>query len=283
MVLASYLLAKWAARPVERLTEYALAITRGERPVTPRLPGSDLKTLGRAFEKMRDELQGREYVENYVQTLTHELKSPVAAIRGASELLAENPPPEQRVKFLGNIANETRRLHDLIDRLLELASLEKRKALDDALPVNVSDLAAAALDHVTPVLQQRGLQLQRDIMPGLTVRGDAFLLEGALMNLLQNAIEFSPDGGTIRFTVRHIDETVHFLVEDEGPGVPDFAKSRVFERFFSMPRPHTGHKSSGLGLCFVREVALLHGGNVTLENVGDRGARAVLSIPAFRS
>ncbi|MEQ1752357.1 MAG: HAMP domain-containing protein, partial [Prosthecobacter sp.] len=78
MVLASYLLAKWAARPVERLTEYALAITRGERPVAPRLPGSDLKTLGQAFEKMRDELQGREYVENYVQTLTHELKSPVA-------------------------------------------------------------------------------------------------------------------------------------------------------------------------------------------------------------
>lgn len=280
MVLASFLLAKWAARPVERLTEYALAITRGERPVAPRLPGSDLKTLGQAFEKMRDELQGREYVENYVQTLTHELKSPVAAIHGASELLAEDPPPEQRAKFLANIANETRRLHGLIDRLLELASLEKRKALDDARPVNLEDLAAATIDHLMPLLQQRHLLLRQDIMPGLIIHGDTFLLECALMNLLQNAIEFSPDGGKIHLTIRHIDDSIHFLVEDEGPGVPDFAKDRVFERFYSLPRPHTGHKSSGLGLCFVREVALLHGGTITLENVGDRGARAVLSIPA---
>lgn len=278
MVLASYLVAKWAARPVERLTEYARAVTRGERPSVPRLPGSDLKTLGVAFEKMRDELQGREYVENYVQTLTHELKSPVAAIQGASELLAENPPPEQRAKFLGNITNETRRLHGLIDRLLELASLEKRKSLDDVHKLDVGELVSTAIDHVAPMLERRQLKVQHDIPPGLTVRGDTFLLNGALINLLQNAIEFSPDGGTIQIIARHIDDSIHLLVEDEGPGVPDFAKERVFERFYSLPRPATGHKSSGLGLCFVREVALLHGGTIALENIGERGTRAVLSV-----
>lgn len=280
MVLASYLVARWAARPVERLTEYARAITRGERPALPRLPGSDLKTLGAAFEKMRDELQGREYVENYVQTLTHEMKSPVAAIQGAAELLAENPPQEQQARFLGNITNETRRLHGLIDRLLELAALEKRKSLDEVSSLEVCGLVTTAAGHLAPLIQRRGLKVQQDIPAGLTIRGDAFLLDGALVNLLQNAVEFSPDGGTIQIIARHIDDAIHILVEDEGPGVPEFAKERVFERFYSLPRPGTGHKSSGLGLCFVREVALLHGGGIALENTGGRGTRAVLSVKA---
>jgi two-component system sensor histidine kinase CreC len=280
MVLASFMLARWAARPVERLTEYARAITRGERPTPPKLPGRDMKTLGQAFEKMRDELQGREYVEHYVQTLTHELKSPVAAIQGAAELLSEAPPPEQHAKFLANITTETRRLHDLIDRLLELASLEKRKALDDVQTIPATDLAATAIEHLTPMLQRRSLHVRQDIAPEVMLSGDAFLLECALLNLLKNAIEFSPEGGTIHLVIRQDEETIQLIVEDQGPGVPDFAKDRVFERFYSLPRPGSGHKSSGLGLCFVKEVALLHHGSIALENAHQGGARAVLSLCA---
>jgi two-component system, OmpR family, sensor histidine kinase CreC len=279
MVLASFLLARWAARPVEKLTRHALAITRGERPVTPRLPGKDMKALGQAFETMRDELEGREYVENYVQTLTHELKSPVAAIRGASELLAEDPPPEQRARFLQNITNESLRLQDLIERLLELASLEKRKSLDSIAPVDSAELTSAALRHFQPTIEQRHLKIRRDTAPGIILSADPFLLEGALSNLLQNAIEFSPDGGTIRITTELKGDQLEFQIEDEGEGIPAFAQERVFERFYSLPRPRTGHKSSGLGLCFVREVAALHRGTITLSQAGEQGTRAVLSVP----
>ena len=279
MVLASFLLARWAARPVERLTQHALAITRGERPVTPRLPGKDMKALGQAFETMRDELEGREYVENYVQTLTHELKSPVAAIRGASELLAENPPPEQRAKFLQNITNESRRLQDLIERLLELASLEKRKSLDAVAPVDSAELISAAIRRFQPTLEQRHLRIQQNTAPGRIINADPFLLEGALSNLLQNAIEFSPDGGTIRISTELKGDQLEFQIKDEGEGIPAFAQERVFERFYSLPRPRTGHKSSGLGLCFVREVAALHRGTITLSQAGEQGTRAVLSVP----
>ncbi|MFN0125965.1 MAG: two-component system sensor histidine kinase CreC [Verrucomicrobiales bacterium] len=280
MVLASYLLARWAARPVERLTEHARAITRGERPPTPRLAGRDMRTLGDAFEKMREELEGREYVENYIQTLTHELKSPVAAIQGASELLAENPPPEQRAKFLANIATETRRLHDLIDRLLELAALEKRKTLDDARPVDLTALAATVIDRLAPVLQQRGLSMDSELTTPLPVRGDAFLLEVAIMNLLQNAIDFSPAGATIGVRVEREGAFVRCVITDDGPGVPDYARDKIFDRFYSLPRPQSGYKSSGLGLCFVREIASLHGGIVTLKNRSESGAQAVLELPA---
>lgn len=280
MLLGSFLLARWTTRPIKRLTDYARAISRDEKPHVPKLHGSEMKTLASAFETMRDVLENREYVEHYVQTLTHELKSPVAAIRGASELLQEEMPASQRQRFLQNIQTESLRLQDLIDRLLALAALEKRKALDETAEVNLSDLAHEICDRFAPVTTQRGLKLDCWVQDAVHVRGDAFLLQTALNNLVQNAVDFSPPGSSVSIGLKVLDERAYFIVEDEGPGLPDYAVKRVFERFYSLPRPDTGKKSSGLGLCFVREAALLHGGSTELENRdGGKGARAVFQVP----
>lgn len=281
MVLGAFLLARWTTRPIRRLTDYARSITRGERPPVPKLHGSEMKTLGDAFEKMRDSLENRESVEQYVQTLTHELKSPVAAIRGAAELMQETTmPAEQRGKFLRNVQSESLRLQDLLDRILALASLEKQKALEEPREVDLSCIAREVCDHFTPLFTQRRLKPDCWIQDDVKVRGDAFLLQTALTNLVQNAADFSPDGGVVSIGLKTVDDRVCFIIEDEGPGLPDYAQQRVFERFYSLPRPHNGKKSSGLGLCFVREAALLHGGTVELENRdGDKGARAVFAVP----
>lgn len=280
MVLGSFLLARWTTRPIRRLTDYARAISRGERPELPKLHGSEMKTLRESFEAMRDVLENRDYVEHYVQTLTHELKSPVAAIRGASELLQEEMTEGQRQKFLQNIQVESIRLQDLLDKLLMLASLEKKKVLEEKTEVDLSAVAREVCDHYTPVLMKRGLKLDCWIEDGVRVKGDAFLLHTALNNLVQNAADFSPDGGTLSIGLRTVDDRACFVVEDEGAGLPEYAQSKVFERFYSLPRPRNGKKSSGLGLCFVKEAALLHGGKVELENRdGNTGARAVFSLP----
>jgi two-component system sensor histidine kinase CreC len=281
MVLGSFLLARWTTRPIRRLTDYAQAIARGEKPPVPRLHGSEMKTLRGAFETMRDVLENRDYVERYVQTLTHELKSPVAAIRGASELLHDTAMPEaQRVKFLRNIQSESLRVQDLLDRLLALTKLEKQKMLDDAAMVDLSCIAREVCERFAPSYAQHCIKTDLWIEDGVRVRGDAFLLETALNNMVQNAVDFSPDGGVISIGLKTVDDRACFVVEDEGPGLPEYAIQRVFERFYSLPRPQTGQKSSGLGLCFVREAALLHGGTAELENrAGGKGARAVLSVP----
>jgi two-component system sensor histidine kinase CreC len=281
MVLGSFLLARWTTRPIRRLTDYAESITRGERPPVPKLHGVEMKTLGMAFEKMRDTLENRESVEHYVQTLTHELKSPVAAIRGAAELMQEDAMPEaQRVRFLRNIQVESLRLQDLLERLLSLAALENKKALDEPAKVDLSAIAREVCDHFTAPLAQRGLKLDCWVQDGVQVRGDAFLLQLAFTNLAQNAVDFSPEGGSVSIGLKTVDDRACLIVEDEGPGLPDYAKGRVFERFYSLPRPHNGKKSSGLGLCFVKEAAALHSGTVELENRdGGKGARAVFSIP----
>lgn len=112
------------------------------------------------------------------------------------------------------------------------------------------------------------------------MNGDRFLIAQALANLLDNAIDFSPQGGVLTVAIRRVHGAVEWSVQDEGPGVPDYAVDRIFDRFYSLPRADTREKSSGLGLCLVREVSDLHGGSVMLANVSQpRGCKACLTLP----
>ncbi|HMB43886.1 MAG TPA: ATP-binding protein, partial [Luteimonas sp.] len=114
---------------------------------------------------------------------------------------------------------------------------------------------------------------------GLTVSGDMFLLRQALLNIGENAIAFAPSGTAIELTASACDDVVRFTVADRGPGIPDYAAARVFERFYSLSRPRSGERSSGLGLPFVREVASLHRGHALLRNREGGGAIAELDLP----
>lgn len=281
MLLGIYLAARWATRPLEVLTQHALAVSRGERSTSPHMPGHQMKTLAKAIEDMRDALEGREYVENYVQSLTHELKSPVAAILGASEILQGDVPEPKRARFLQNIRTEAGRLRDLLERLLHLAALEKQKTLEKREPVNLHEMIDRAWDHHSLIAAAREVSLQREVTGELIIQGDPWLIELAVSNLIQNAVDFAPKGSAIIVRGYRFDSKVVVEIEDRGPGIPDYACERVFERFYSLPRPDTGKKSTGLGLCFVKEVAELHGGSVELTNLeSGPGAKAMLILAA---
>lgn len=279
MLLGIYLAARWATRPLEVLAQHALSVSRGERSTSPHMPGHQMKTLASALESMRDALEGREYVENYVQSLTHELKSPVAAILGASEILQGEVPEPKRTRFLQNIRAEASRLRDLLERLLRLAALEKQKTLDKREAINLRELAERVWDHHALLAAAREIALKQEWNGDLTLLGDAWLIELALSNLLQNAIDFSPAGSTVIMRGYRLDVKIVIEIEDRGPGIPDYARERVFGRFYSLPRPDTGKKSTGLGLCFVKEVAELHGGSAELTNMENGpGAKAKLIL-----
>jgi two-component system, OmpR family, sensor histidine kinase CreC len=280
-IILGLVMSMWVNQQVGRLTSYANDVREGRRVPFPKLARTELKTMGIAFEKMREALAGRAYVEQYVEALTHEIKSPISAIRGAAEIM-EDPSisTDQRNRFLSNIQSETRRIQELVDRMLKLTELEAKRALGSRVPVALGALVRSIVEAVEPVLANKRLHVDIDVAESITVPGDPLLLHLAVSNLVQNAIDFSPGGARIAVTCARNGDMMDLRIEDEGPGIPEFARPRVFEKFFSLERPETGKKSTGLGLNFAKEVALLHGGTVDVNNLPERGLRAQLLLPA---
>ena len=273
----------WITTPVEKLTAYARAVRDGRPASLPRrLAGREVADLRQAFDEMRAALEGKAYVERYTQTLAHEIKAPLAAIRGAAELLAEDAamPAPQRARFLQNLRTESARIQTIVEKLLQLAALENRRALAAPAPVELRALLEESLAAAEPVARARNITLALDAPDPVTTLGERFLLTQAVSNLLQNALEFTPPDGSVSLALSPAAAPgrVTITVNDTGPGIPDYALPRLFERFYSLPRPATGAKSTGLGLSFVREIAHLHGGTITLENRPEGGARAILTL-----
>ncbi len=274
-LLIGLLFSWWIASSLSRLRGYANAVSRGERvplPVLGRLSGStEFTDLAGALERMRLKLEDKAYVESYVHTLTHELKSPLAAIRGAAELLQEDLPAPDRQRFAGNVQRQAERLHLLVDKLLQLAHVEQMQGLGTREPVDLSALTRELLQRLEPRLRRKSLRVRDELGQGQGVQGDAFLIGQALQNLLDNAIDFSPPQGELWLRLHKDGGQLEWSVRDQGPGIPDYARDRLFERFYSLPRGDGQDKGSGLGLCLVKEVSDLHGGQVVVENVFSPG------------
>jgi two-component system, OmpR family, sensor histidine kinase CreC len=271
----------WLFHPIGKITEYARAIERGERPAKPRIGiGREVNTLAHALDSMRDSLEGRRYAERYIQTLTHEMKSPLAAIRGAAELLDEEMPIKDRKRFLENIRAETARSERLINRLLELSAIEGRTSLETAEEIDFQAIVLHAVDQARPLADIAGVRLEHvaESVP-VMLRGDAFILRAAVTNLLENAIDFSPPASSIDITLESGGGNVMLSIRDHGPGVPDYAKEKIFERFYSLRHHSSKRKGTGLGLTLVREAAELHGGSINLDPANGGGTLARLVLP----
>ena len=271
----------WLFHPIGKITDYARAIERGERPAKPKIGiGREVNTLAHALDSMRDAIEGRRYVERYIQTLTHEMKSPLAAIRGAAELLREEMPPESRRRFLENILAESARSERLINRLLELAAIESRSSLDKPEQVDVRTILNRAIDQARPLAENAGVELVHEPASSpVHLLGDAFILRAAMTNLLENAIDFSPRGGVITISLTEKNGAIELCVRDHGTGIPDYAREKVFDRFYSLRHHDSKRKGTGLGLTLVREAAELHGGTITLEPAEEKGTVARLVLP----
>ncbi len=267
----------WLSHSLRRLQRYAAAVEGGHKVALPALGNNEIGALGRALEAMRVKLEGKQYVEELMHTLAHELKSPIAAIQGSAELLGEDMPSADRQRFLANIIEQNQRQKQLIDKLLALIRLEKQQVLASVAPVDLRALLAQVEADAATRMAARGLRLDTRV-DALAIEGDALLLRQALGNLLDNAIDFAPPGSTLELATSVDDGWVTVGLRDRGPGIPDYAAERIFERFYSLARPG-GVKSTGLGLPFVREVALLHGGKVSVVNGADGGAWARLQLP----
>ncbi|MBM7355987.1 two-component system sensor histidine kinase CreC [Lelliottia amnigena] len=274
-LLIGLVVAWWINRSISSLSRYADSVTTDTPLPLPDPGSSELRKLAQSLENMRIRLEGKNYIEHYVHALTHELKSPLAAIRGSAEILAEQPPPQVAARFVDNILVQNARMQSLVETLLEQARLENRVEITpshvdiDALFTRLSAARAALL-----AAKNITLTVKNSVT---AVEGDEDLLEQALGNLLDNALDFTPEGGRIELAAREVHKKVQLSVIDSGSGIPEYAHTRIFERFYSLPREN-GLKSSGLGLAFVQEVARLHHGDIQLRNREEGGVEALLTL-----
>jgi two-component system sensor histidine kinase CreC len=271
------LVTMWLVRAVRQLKSYAKQVHAGERVPVPRLPG-ELGDLAVAVDEMRERLEDRERLEHTVRALTHELKSPLTAIQGAAELLGDELPPEDRERFAQQIQDQSLRLRDLVDRMLELSRLEGQRAIANPRDLVLLELIDEVATGHVPLAIQRGIGLVWEARADIVLRGEHDALVLLFSNLWANALDFAPEGSAITVSLRRVGAEAVFTMRDVGPGVSDFALPQLGQRFFSLPRPRDGRRGSGLGLAIVRQAAALHGGSVTFAPASP-GLQVTVRLP----
>lgn len=267
----------WLVASVRRLRRYAQQAQAGQAIAPPDMPG-ELGDLAHAMDDMRRRLEGREQLEHDVRALTHELKSPLAALRASGELLQDELPAADRQRFAAQVLDQTARLQTLVERVLALSQLEAQVGLSERQPLALVAWAQAQLERQAPRLAQRGLQVTWTAREPASVNADPALLELAFGNLLINAIDFAPAGSTLELSVSITATSARLTLRDHGPGVPAAGFAQLGKRFFSTARPGSLVKGSGLGLAIARRVAELHGGRLAFE-AAEPGLRVSLILP----
>lgn len=271
----------WLTGSVRRLRNYAQAIASGEPATPPTGGGQELSDLARAMAAMREKLDGKQYVEQTVQALTHELKSPLAALRGAGEILSEPELPDaERQRFAEHVLSQSQRMTHCVDRMLALSRLESGHGLDAYTRFDARALIQTLLADRQGRADARGIRFVCELPTrACMLKADRERLSLALGNLLDNALDHAPADSPINVALSTEPGWLTLRIRDHGAGIPAFALEHLFERFYGLPRPD-GSKGSGLGLAIAQEVARLHHGSLSLGNHAEGGAIATMRLPA---
>jgi two-component system, OmpR family, sensor histidine kinase ChvG len=304
-IVLSVILANTIAGPVQRLSAAAESVrhsvrARAEIPdFTDR--SDEIGHLSGALRDMTKALYGRiDAIESFAADVAHELKNPLTSLRSATETLPLAKTDESKERLMDIIKHDVRRLDRLISDISDASRLDAELAREDANPVDMADLLRTTVSLFNDIHRDDTLEVVLDIAyaPGARpyrVIGHDSRLSQVIVNLLDNAISFSPPIGRVAVIARRIGPEIQIAIEDEGPGIPEENLERIFERFYTdRPQENFG-QNSGLGLNISRQIAVAHGGRVWAENRppagmgrgkgdgGDRssgGARFVIRLPA---
>jgi two-component system phosphate regulon sensor histidine kinase PhoR len=223
---------------------------------------------------------------DFVANVSHELRTPLTAVRGYVEaLMDESSEPEQRRKFLEVIDRHTGRMERLVRDLLRLARLDAQQETADVHPLDVATLFRSVSTDLSERIEGQRLHIDVKVDPAAAViDADPTKIHDALRNLIENAVNYSADGGRVELEARVEGDCALLSVGDFGPGVPESDLGRVFERFYRVDKSRTRDPGgTGLGLSIVRHLVELHGGKVSAANRPEGGALFTISLPHRRN
>lgn len=221
---------------------------------------------------------------DFVANASHELKTPIAAVRGLVETILDDEamePATQR-RFLSSILAQSERMGVLVEEMLQLSRLESQRQPLERAPLDLVPLVAETLEPLLPLARERGLDLALEPSPGPVVAlAAAEPVKRILGNLASNALAYTPRGGRVRVRLRREGGEVLLEVEDNGPGIPEAERERVFERFYRLDKGRSRQAGgTGLGLSIVKHLVQALGGEVRLEAAPGGGTLARVSLTA---
>ncbi len=220
---------------------------------------------------------------DFVSSVSHELRTPLTSIKGFTATMlkkGEDLDTEKRQEFLGIIQEETNRLEGLIRDLLEISVLESGKLALKLEEVSLTDIFAGVSSIAQPIAERRKIKfIAEDAIPE-SIQADKNKLQTAVLNLVTNAIKFTPDGGEVKLSSSKQKSEISILVSDNGLGIPSRDLENIFDRFFRVNRPGKEIQGTGLGLPIVKEIVELHGGKVEVESQLEKGSEFRIVLPA---
>ncbi len=267
-----------------RETELVIARTPSSpaRHVTARVAPLGSRLVLALVEDRTRERRVEAIRRDFVANVSHELKTPVGAIRLLAEAVQDaSDDPEAVERFAGRMLTESERLVRLVQQVIELSRLQGDDPLDQPVPVSIDDVVATAVDTSTIDAQARSISVVASGEQGLKVLGNREQITVAVSNLVANAVNYSPERSSVLVAARAVDnDMVEISVTDQGIGIPSTEIDRIFERFYRVdPARHRSTGGTGLGLSIVKHVAATHGGDIRVWSVEGQGSTFTLSLP----
>ncbi len=282
--VAGYFISGRALTPLARMAERARSISAED--LSQRLPvdnpEDELGNLAAIFNETFARLEGSfARLNRFTSDASHQLRTPLTAIRSVGEVgLQETLTADGYREVIGSMLEEADRLSRLVDTLLTLSRWDSGRVQAVAESMDLTSLTNDTAAQLSVLAEERGIHLETDVAGPLRTCADALMVRQALMNVIDNAIKFAPSGTTVRVHGTADATEVRVIVDDEGPGIPEADRQRVFERFYRVDRDRASAAAgSGLGLAIAHWAMTVNHGSIAVENRPRRGLRVVLSLP----
>ena len=279
-----WLLARRALRPVDQMTEAARRISAEhlDERVHTSGTGDELDRLAVTLNDMLGRLDGAfRQMRQFSADASHELQTPLTILQGELEVALRAPrTPDDYRRVLTSALEETVRIASLVEGLLLLSRADAGVLRMDHQPVDLAHLVTEVCEHIQVLAKVRGVTLDLEPLPPVTIHGDPQHLRRLLVNLVDNGIKYTPTGGRVTLALHEAGAWAVLRISDTGIGLAPEEQERIFQRFYRAPAAVSrGEEGSGLGLCIARSIVEAHGGSIQVDSADDHGSVFTVCLP----
>jgi heavy metal sensor kinase len=283
-VAGGYWIMRRALRPLDEITSGAERIT--SRNLSERLPaaqtGDEIERLSLALNRMIARLdESFQYIRRFTADASHELRTPLTVLRGELESIAERLHLDGEVRdTVGSSLEETERLSRIVESLLAISRLDAGEAQMERIRFDLAQLISPTVEQMRLLAEDRSISLGCETTGEVMIEGDRARIKQVIVNLVDNAIKYTPEGGVVKVIVEIENRHAVLRVEDNGAGIPADALPHLFERFYRVDKARSRQMGGvGLGLAIVKSIVTAHGGQVMVDSAEGKGSRFRVDLP----